>query len=259
MHASPFAFDPAPSGPPTRPYRTGLQYFEAYSFYFDHPNWFVNLLLSAVCYIIPIVGPIVFLGYEFELILSKHRHSSQTYPEFDFGRFTEYLSRGVWPFLVQLVVGLVLAPVGMVIAFVFMIGMGVLSQGAHPAAPLIMFPVMFLVIACLQVAAMLVMTPLTLRAGLMRDFSKAFDMEFIKDFVQRMWWETILAMLFLIVSAWFLMILGLLACYVGMFPAIALIQFADAHLKWQLYELYLQRGGMPIPLAEDEVILANRA
>jgi hypothetical protein len=41
---------------------------------------------------------------------------------------------------------------------------------------------------------------------------------------------------------------GLLLCCVGILPATALILVAQYHLFYQLYELYLQRGGEPIPL-----------
>jgi hypothetical protein len=45
-----------------------------------------------------------------------------------------------------------------------------------------------------------------------------------------------------------LMIGGFMLCCVGAFPAATLALFANAHLLYQLYEVYLFRGGQPIPL-----------
>jgi hypothetical protein len=262
MHASPFDFEPEARGR-TRPSRTGLQYIEAYSFWFNHPNWLINLLLVTVCQIIPIVGPIVVLGYEYEVILAKLRRTTRTYPELDFGRFTDYLSRGVWPFLVQLIQGLVIGPVMAVVFFlVFMLaGLGAAAQGpkGEPAIFLLVIPVMLVLFTFFVTLSALVMTPLVLRAGLTQDLGKAFDWAFVKDFMHRVGWETVYAHGFLMLSAWVALLIGSLLCCVGAYPATSLILLAHTHLNWQLYELYLARGGMPIPLPEDEIIDADRA
>ena len=237
-----------------------MQYIDAYTYYFDNENWVLNLLLTTVCQLIPVVGPIVMLGYEYELIVAKHRRTAETYPDFDFGRFTDYLTRGIWPFLVQMILWMALVPVIMVVFLFIAVPAGLLAQGpqAQPMMPLLMFPAMFLVMIVLQIVSVLVITPLALRAGLMQNFGQAFDMAFVKDFIHRMWWETIVASLFLVITGWILMMLGMLACFIGMYPAITLVQLAHTHLIWQLYELYLDRGGMPIPLVEDQVIMAVR-
>ena len=46
-----------------------------------------------------------------------------------------------------------------------------------------------------------------------------------------------------------LMIVGMLACYVGMFFTMPLAIFAWHHLQKQLYDLYLSRGGPPLMLS----------
>jgi hypothetical protein len=55
-------------------------------------------------------------------------------------------------------------------------------------------------------------------------------------------------MLFLAVSSMVVMFLGMMAFCVGMYPAMAIVMLARAHAEYQLYELYLARGGEPIPL-----------
>jgi len=223
----------------------------------DSPNWALNLLMGAVCVlstmVIPIIGQLVFLGYNFEIIEALHLdRRRRAYPDFSFDRFTEYLIRGAWPFLVSLIVSVVATPLIMVVLAI--VGLPLLimlnARGDNPGGLLVLAA--GLTISVVTVAGMalmaLAMVPMMLRAGLAQDFGEGFNLEFIKDFIRRVWKETILAYLFLVVSALVVSLAGLVLLCVGIFPAAALIMLAQAHLHLQLYELYLARGGTPIPL-----------
>src|SRR5438034_6215952 len=97
----------APSGPntgwhpPVTPI-SGMDYMRMLSYVFENPNWFMNLLLGALCALIPIIGPIVLLGYRYETVIGLLAVGGARYPDFNFGRFGDYLMRGLWPFLVGL-------------------------------------------------------------------------------------------------------------------------------------------------------------
>ena len=58
----------------------------------------------------------------------------------------------------------------------------------------------------------------------------------------------LLSSLFLIGTGVAIEFLGMAACCIGLYPAIALIMFAQLHIEYQLYQLYLERGGSEIPL-----------
>ena len=145
-----------------------------------------------------------------------------TYPDFDFNRFGDYLVRGVWPFLVTLVASLGLGRVMIVPMFLFQILLAA-SEHRHagPLAAVVMI-LMFIGLTVLSCAFYLVLMPLMLRAGLSQDFVKAFDFTFLLDFLRRMWLEMLLAALFLYVSAFVLMIVGFMACCIGVYPAMTL-------------------------------------
>src|SRR5262245_8912866 len=83
-----------------------MQYFEAYRSLFSSPKWATNLLIGMVCQLVPIVGPIVWMGYGYDVIEAQHRHGRDQFPAFDFNRLGSYLTRGAWPFLVSLVVAI---------------------------------------------------------------------------------------------------------------------------------------------------------
>jgi hypothetical protein len=130
------------------------------------------------------------------------------------------------------------------------------KSGPDSGPPVLLFVGMALWFVILLVGILavgLVSVPMSLRAGLAQDLGAAFSWPFIRDFVGRMWLETILVHLFLAVSGTLIMLAGLLLFCVGVYPAGALVGFAQAHLIHQLYELYLQRGGTAIPLKVERV------
>src|SRR5262245_53573473 len=108
MSNSPFAM------PAFKPIE-GLQYLRMYNYVFENPNWVMNVLLTAVCTLIPVIGPIVMMGYQYEIMISLLMSGGARYCDFDFNRFADYLLRGLWPFLVGLVASLVLVPLMMAV------------------------------------------------------------------------------------------------------------------------------------------------
>jgi hypothetical protein len=230
-----------------------MHYFEAYRFYFDSPKWWLNLLLGAVCILVPVVGPMVLMGWAFYLLERSPRRWDPD-SDFDVNKLGKYLLRGVWPFLVQLVVGL---PVGIVIGFIwFAVFMGTMvaagpqgSQGGPPRLLFLVFPIYFLSIVIISVLVQMVTLPLALRAGLTQDFASAFKFSWALDFIKKTWVEMLLSALFLLVTSPFVALAGLILCCVGIYPAQALLLLAHYHIWFQLYDLYLERGGEPVPLS----------
>jgi hypothetical protein len=227
-----------------------MRYLRAYQFVFDSPQWMMNLLFGALCQLIPVVGPLVLMGYEYDMIETMHlRRDDRRYPDFTFERFADYLMRGLWPFLVHLIVGLPVALlVGLVYVVVGFVAAALVGHRNSPAIVPILFVFMTLVIVLGAIVVSLVLIPMSLRAGLSQDLGSAFSMQFVRSFLELMWRETLLASLFLMVTAWVVMMAGMLMCCIGLYPATALVSMAQHHLYYQLYELYLDRGGIPIPL-----------
>ena len=59
--------------------------------------------------------------------------------------------------------------------------------------------------------------------------------------------EMILSGIIFFVLAWLLNLAGALACCVGVFVTSGWVLGATMHLGAQLYEVYLSRGGEPVP------------
>lgn len=252
-YASPPAFPqpPAFAASPKFTPIDRIQHRRMYSYVFESPNWMANVGFTALCCLIPVVGPLVMFGYQFEIVTALLVAPDARYPDFSFNRFADYLVRGLWPFLVQLVASLVLVPIMFLIMMlpvmlVFGVAAGAGDEDAAGVAMLVVMPVFVIFVLILSGLFHLVMMPFMLRAGLAQDFMEGFNFGWVTDFLKKTWKEGFKAILFLIFTAAMLSFLGILACYVGMFVVMPFIFFAQAHLYFQMYLLYLSRGGTPV-------------
>ncbi|MBL9125509.1 MAG: DUF4013 domain-containing protein [Planctomycetaceae bacterium] len=245
----------APNNPPLPTYAAAqapaMDYAGAYGFVFQSEAWVPNLFFTLLAALIPIIGQIIVMGYQFEIVEALIRDPRRVYPDFDWGKFTQYLTRGVWPFLISLIVGVVVAPVAWVLMIGMMLLLSLLGGAGNDAAALA--GIVALVSTAVGVIMMMVLLQLVisafqLRAGLAQDFAASFDFAWVRDYVARIWVELLLSGLFLVLTGWVLALGGLLLFCIGIYLAMAWIMLAQAHLHFQLYRLYLARGGREIPL-----------
>lgn len=245
------------AAPPASKSAGGLEYLRAYQYVFENPEWATTILWGFLIFFasafLPGVGILALLlifGYQFVVIDSLLATGGTRYPTFDINRFGDYFMRGVWPFLAVIMMTiplsfiLVLFYLGTVVAVVGGAAIGGEEVGGLIALVIVMlaFGLFFLVLAGLGILAV----PLILRAGLSQDFGETFRFEWIRDFIRKMWLEILLANLFLVMSALVLFPLGCVALCVGMYAAQMLVAMAQTHLLYQLYALYLSRGGTPV-------------
>ena len=198
-----------------------MNYAESVRDYFKSPKWMMNTLLAGVCVFIPFIGQIVIKGWLITGFWGRDDERPETFPDFDFNNFGKYLERGLWPFLVSLVSGLVIAAVLCVIIVPSTMILGLMTPNGHSSASgcaaallVIILTVFYLV---LIVGLMVVLTPLILRAVLTQDFGAAFNFPFIKRFISLTWKETILASLFAFATSLVLAGIGLIIFCIEMY------------------------------------------
>jgi hypothetical protein len=218
-----------------------MRYGLAFGYFLRKRDWVTNLLLLTVCEFIPVVGPIVALGYRAEVAVALDRDPDQRrHPNFDFGRFVEYLTRGVWPFLVGLVLGLgFLVPVLGGVA----VGIAVAAAANQPVAGLAVGGALF--VASL-VGLVMLSVPMTLHAELTNRFDLGGGFRFAVSFWTLVGGPAFLTGLVYIPLSIGVAVAGLLCCFVGIYPANVINQMAAQHLMVQLYREYLDRGGDPL-------------
>lgn len=231
-----------------------MNYTAALSDFFKSPRWPNNLLFGGLCMLIPIVGPVVLMGWHVTGFWArKDAGNMETYPAFDFANFAKYLQRGAWPFLASMVPALAVVPL-MMITMVFLFGSIIANAQTHQQGGQIAqhFPVVpVMIFGLLWMAVSLVITflihPLRIVASLTQDFVPIFNWLRLKRFISLTWSEVIVSMLFVWVIGFVLAVAGMLAFLIGMYFTISIAQFINAHLDAQLYQLYLARGGEVIP------------
>ena len=229
-----------------------MRYLASIQEFFLSPRWFTNLLLAGICTLIPVVGPMVVLGWLVGGFWGRDAYDPVAFPDFDFSKFVKYLERGLWPMLVVLVASVVFMPVTWILCVVPMVGVSLLA-GGHPhsnaAGVMLVLLIVFVIVAVavLSLLMMLVLKPLMLRATLTQNFAPAFDLGWALRFLKRTWRECILAAVFLWVASIVLSLAGCLALCIGIYFVAGPIYFGMVHLDRQIYFLFLERGGDAVP------------
>jgi hypothetical protein len=225
-----------------------MDYKASITDFFKSPHWKNNLLLGAVCVLIPMIGMLVLGGWHVTCLWARGSGEDPAKAQpFDFQFFVKYLERGLWPFVVNLVASLIFLPVMMIVMF----SMFFLSVAVQPNENfIILFVAFFILQISLQLVYQMCMTPLMIRATITQDFKSAFSFSFAKDFIARTWKEMIVSMIFMVGLTICMVIIMIVTCYIGLFFAAPLMSFSWHHLQKQLYQLYLMRGGSAVPLSE---------
>lgn len=224
----------------------------AFGFFINKTGGSKNLLLLTLCQLIPVVGPIVIYGYRARVAMALIRDLDlRDHFDFDFDRFSKYLMRGLWPFLMGLILSLAFI-IPLAIAF----GLGI-AAGAAAGNAGIGFLVGGLVYFVGIVVLTMLSVPMTFHAGLVNRFDFPEAWRFAGRFWSLVGGQALLTGLLFVPLAMIVSILGFLCCFIGIYPASIIITMAGEHLMVQLYVEYLARGGEPIddhvPLERPEV------
>lgn len=237
---------PRATGAPNTQGREAMAYMEAFSSFFKVPQWGKNMAFMALCMLIPIIGPLVLIGYLVTHFVRQHYNGDEDLAEFTFDRFGDYLGRGLWPFLMGLIIMVCFIPI-----YALYFGAIAVAANVGETAAAIVGIGGGLVFLLAMVVFGFLAQPLFLKAMLTQQLGGAFDLTFAKDFVSKMWLEMILAGLFLTAISIPLVLVGYLACFVGVYAAIAVQYWATFQIQRQAYEVYLFRGGIPIDISSD--------
>jgi len=230
--------------------RAGLDYRRALRFLFDDEQWWVTVLFVTLAMLVPLVGPIVALGFQGAVVQSLARGGAAARPpRFEIERLADYLLCGLRLFVVSLLLTVVLVPIALVVLFTGNLGALVLFSRETAVTSVlgcIAVGAMAALFVAVMVLALAAITPLLVRASLDPDLAGIFDLAFARDFLARVGRETVLSLLVHLAINLALFFGGVLACFVGVFPALAFGTLVQAHLMGQLYLLYLGRGGRRI-------------
>ncbi len=220
-----------------------MAFGDALRFPFRSEKHWANLGFALVCFLIPIVGPIVLLGYGVLVEKALIADLDAEPPALDFNHFIDHLKRGVPPF----VVGLIFVPILMVamLPSVGLIVVGAARFHQEPALSSVLIGLAIVAYFVLVAASNLLITPMAMKAGLERTIAGAFDWKFVVGFLQRTGWRALGYNLLLMGISILIMPFAICCLVVGPYAFTAWLMFVQFHIRAQLYRLYLDRGGTP--------------
>jgi hypothetical protein len=220
-----------------------MKYGLAFRYILDRPGGFVNLLLIMVCQFIPVLGPIVLIGYRAEVSVAlSHDPKLRRHSKLDFNRFVDYLKRGIWPFLMSLILSLPIIPI---FAGAVFLGFVIDPPGPnHP--PFLALAIAGVVYTLSSLVLLTLLVPMTFHSEITGRLDIGGAFRFTLSFWGRVGFLAVWTGFVFSILTFLISILGLLCFFVGIYPAMALVTMTGQHLLVQLYRAYLDRGGEPL-------------
>jgi hypothetical protein len=225
---------------------------------FRQRDWARTLFMGMLFMFIPMVGPIAFQGYAVRVF--KHlvlTGDDANLPPLE--GFTDLMNLGFTPFIVSMIytfplVFLVYAAVGIGVLAGFLVVAGiamalaalgmdpeitaVLSIAAAALVGLLVFVLIYAIILLVSYPLQAVHTLVELtgkpeyawRIKEVLGYMRALKPEYRRAFIGMLLYNALI------------MGVGMLLCYIGFFPATVVMAVAGAHLRAQLYRIYLATG-----------------
>ena len=217
---------------------------------------------AALFQFIPIIGPIAVQGWHAEILQRLVKGHPQPVAPLKFDDLMKLLSRGLPAFLVALVaggifglvIGVPMGCLGGVMSAMLGASGGGGEEGGLAAALFMMFAGVMMFTITLPAGMMI--NGATLRAELTEDFSASLKFGEVWDYVKRTWVTQLVAGIGFAFFAWLMAFAGMLVCFVGIYAVVPMLSLGALHLRFQMYQLYLSRGGSPIPMKVDPMPMA---
>lgn len=225
------------------------------------------LALSAMC--IPVFGQLVLAGWV--TLMTRRAVSGQDAPlprmEFDFDYFMKLLQVGFKPFLARLVWSIPMVGIGMA-TFCCMyaaMGAGVAMTAGGAAAGgeaggalgglgmMCMFGFIAIVYPLIMIGIGLPMQIASLRASLTDDVNAAMRFKEVLDMTKLLLKELIIGTLVMSLVSFVAIFASLFTLYLLLPPSMVILGIIHAYFHAELYKVYLEKGGQPLPIGPLEV------
>lgn len=234
------------------------------------PEWLSKMLVMTVLLFIPTVGQIVVIGWGALFLrgIVRGRPEGWTPPlRFDFDYLVKLADPGFKGWLVQIawsfpIIFIVMITFGCGGALTSILAAGAAGAADHSgggagAAGLVtcFIPVLYLIMIPIILAAQIPAMFAAMRAELTNELKDGFQFGEVMKMTKLMFREAMMGLLILTAVSFPLVILGELALCVGLFVVIWVLFIVRTHWQAQLYQLYLQKGGTPLNIASDEIVM----
>ena len=235
------------------------------------PEWLMKLLVMSILLMIPTVGQIVVIGWGALFLrgIVRGRPDGWSPPlRFDFDYLVKLADPGFKGWLVQIAWSL---PIVFIAFTLFGCVWGIMVVGIAGAASAAqhsgggagiagllpcLFPILWLIMMPIILAAQVPSMFAAIRAELTNELKDGFQFGEVMAMTKLMFREAFVGLLIITAVSIPLVLLGELACFVGIFVAMYALYYVRVYFQAQLYQLYLQKGGAPLNVASDEIPVA---
>jgi len=245
-----------------------MQYLRGWTALRNDPDWVGKvgwgclLLLTGMC--IPVIGQLVLRGWL--AIALRRAVSGQDSPlprlEWD----TDYLGKLIGPGFKGLIAQMLWsAPiVACVLCCYFCMGFGwfgvVGAAGVGGAAgeeagaliggglALVLYIVVMLLMFAVVVVSSMFLTVAVTRAEIADDLNAAMRFGEVVQMTKMLAKELLLGMLVMSLVNFVVVFFGLITLYLGLFPGIVIFAVIGTYYRAELYRVYLEKGGQPLPV-----------
>lgn len=241
----------------------GIEYLRGLRILRSDPDWLskigVGSLLLLSSMIIPIVGQVALQGWVALTLRRAAAGHAEPLPrlDLDFDYLGKLLGSGFKAFIVSFLWTL---PAGFLvgggvaciyIGFVMSIIGGAQAGDAGAGLGFGMICLLGAGIPVLMLLGVLLSLPAqmaVIRAEVSDDLNQGLQFGEVLDMTKRVFRELLIGSLVLAAVQAAFVVVSLPLCYLPLLPSMIAIMIARAHLGAQLYQLYLERGGQPIPV-----------
>lgn len=246
-----------------------MEYLRGYRLLRQDPEWTSKLLVGSVLVLstmcIPIIGQVCLTGWAALTLRQAVLGRELPLPRLDFdlnylGKlvgvgFKAFIVRFLWTLPVSFLAGGLAACIYFG-AIASAIGVADSGGGASDAAGLtigllscggfiLLMPLIIVLSLPAQIAGM--------RAEMTDDMNSGLAFGEVIAMTRLVFRELFVGTLVLSLFGGVLTILGMLACYVGMFPAMIVLQVTMTYFHAQVYSAYLAKGGQPLRIASPDI------
>jgi hypothetical protein len=228
-----------------------FDYIKPFRYLFDNPNVGMNLLFACIMMLIPFVGPIVLMGWYGRIVRALAKNQTPSIPALDFNLFVEYLKEGLLPFVVSFIIMFPFIILIFFIVFSVMFSIPLFVQEPEQMRPFLIFTLAAvggLALLFFILLLTLVSNAALTRAYLTSDWGQTLEFRKIFSYAKATWRSVVTAWVVYLPAAILLMVVGMLALYLGIYPASVIMSVAWLHFMWQIYQRHLAAGGEPIPI-----------
>ncbi|MBX3275151.1 MAG: DUF4013 domain-containing protein [Sandaracinaceae bacterium] len=225
-------------------------------------GWASLIVLSGMC--IPVIGQIVLIGWN--ALMLRRAVSGQDSPlprlDMDFNYlmklvetgFKGFLAALLWsiPFVAAIMVGYCCMYVGIVAMFgTVMAGAsagGEAGAGVGAILGVVLMIVCFVLLFAFILVANMVMQVAVMRAEIADDVGAALRFGEVMKMTKLLAKELIVGMIVLQLVGLVVAFVGILSLYLLLFPGVVIMHVITTYYRAELYRVYLEKGGQPLPI-----------